>query len=138
MPHTSSEHHPLALVYRGPAALPDCPEAVADLLASGPWNLDVRYTGPREALPLSAESLSQAVLYAQPGGGSLDSAYRVLAPQRRAIRDFVHAGGHFLGFCLDGYLAGATPGFGVLPGDTDQTSPLPGRRSTTRTPPWSR
>ncbi|MEU7305951.1 BPL-N domain-containing protein [Streptomyces sp. NPDC007189] len=110
----------LALVYRGPASLPGCPEAVANLLASGPWDLDVRYTGPHEPLPLSAASLSQAVLYAQPGGGTLDSAYRILRPQRRAIRDFVHGGGHYLGFCLGGYLAGATPGFDLLPGDTDQ------------------
>ncbi|MFH9673378.1 BPL-N domain-containing protein [Streptomyces sp. NPDC017405] len=111
---------PLALVYRGPAALPGCPEAVAYLLASGPRDLDVRYTGPQEKLPLSAATLSQAVLYAQPGGGTLGSAYRILRPQRRAIREFVHGGGHYLGFCLGGYLAGATPGFGLLPGDTDQ------------------
>ncbi|MGW1290917.1 BPL-N domain-containing protein [Streptomyces sp. NPDC001118] len=120
MTRTSGGRHRLALVYRGPAALQGCPEAVADLLASGPWNLDVRYTGPREALPLSAASLSQAVLYAQPGGGTLDSAYRFLRPLRRAIRAFVRGGGHYLGFCLGGYLAGTTPGFGLLPGDTDQ------------------
>ncbi len=116
----------LALVYRGPASLPGCPEAVAALLSSGPWDLDVRYVGPEEDLPLSAESLSRAVLYAQPGGGTLDAAYRILRGQRRAIRAFVRGGGRYVGFCLGGYLAGATPGFGLLPGDTDQYIATPG------------
>ncbi|MGW1103681.1 BPL-N domain-containing protein [Streptomyces sp. NPDC002540] len=116
----------LALVYRGPASLPGCPEAVAGLLASGPWGLDVRFTGPDETCPLSAESLSRAVLYAQPGGGTLAAAWRTLRRQRRTIRDFVHGGGRYLGFCLGGYLAGVTPGFGLLPGDTDQYIRSPG------------
>lgn len=123
---TTAGRRPLALVYRGPASLPGCPEAVAGLLASGPWDLDVLFTGPDEALPLSAESLSHAALYAQPGGGTLSRAYRKLRRQRRAIRDFVHDGGRYLGFCLGGYLAGATPGFGLLPGDTDQYISSPG------------
>jgi glutamine amidotransferase-like uncharacterized protein len=36
------------------------------------------------------------------------------------IRDYVFGGGRFLGICLGGYLAGATPGFGLLPGDADR------------------
>jgi glutamine amidotransferase-like uncharacterized protein len=36
------------------------------------------------------------------------------------IRDWVRGGGHYLGFCLGGYLAGATPGFALLPGDTSE------------------
>jgi glutamine amidotransferase-like uncharacterized protein len=36
------------------------------------------------------------------------------------IKNWVNAGGHYLGFCLGGYLAGATPGFALLPGDTSQ------------------
>ncbi|MGW1162505.1 BPL-N domain-containing protein [Streptomyces sp. NPDC002513] len=119
-------HRPLALVYRGPASLRGCPEAVAQLLAGGPWNLDVRFTGPREELPLSADSLSQAQVYAQPGGGTLRWAYWRLRRRRGAIRDFVEGGGRYLGFCLGGYLAGATPGFGLLPGDTDQYISSPG------------
>ncbi|MDR3083021.1 MAG: hypothetical protein LBV60_19220 [Streptomyces sp.] len=117
---------PLALVYRGPATSPGCPEAVAKLLAAGPWDLDVRFTGPREELPLTAESLSGALVYAQPGGGTLSPAYRRLRRQRDAIRDFVRGGGRYLGFCLGAYLAGATPGFDLLPGDTDQYISAPG------------
>lgn len=35
-----------------------------------------------------------------------------------SIREWVREGGRYLGFCLGGYLAGATPGFGLLPGDS--------------------
>ncbi|WP_127127911.1 BPL-N domain-containing protein [Georgenia sp. SYP-B2076] len=111
---------PLALVYRGPASLPGCPEAVAALLIGSRWDLDVRFVGPKEDLSLSPEVLAGAVLYAQPGGGELTRAYRKLRRQAPAIRDFVRGGGRYLGFCLGGYLAGQTPGFGLLPGDTDQ------------------
>lgn len=115
-----------ALVYRGPAALPGCPEAVARLLATSRWGFRVHFVGPGEKLALSAETLAGAALYAQPGGGSLARAYRHLRPHREAIRGFVGAGGGYLGFCLGGYLAGATPGFGLLPGDTDQYIASPG------------
>jgi hypothetical protein len=50
----------------------------------------------------------------------MSGGYRQLRRHRAEIRGFVQSGGRYLGFCLGGYLAGATPGFGVLPGDTDQ------------------
>jgi glutamine amidotransferase-like uncharacterized protein len=80
----------------------------------------VRFVGPREELGLTAAVLSQASIYAQPGGGELEPAYRHMHRYRTVIRDYVAAGGGYLGFCLGGYLAGATPGFALLPGDTDQ------------------
>ena len=110
----------LALVYRGPASVPGCPEAVAELLRRSAWNFDVQYVGPAEELPLKSRTLASAVLYAQPGGGELEPAYRRLKKKAPVISDFVRAGGRYLGFCLGGYLAGETPGFGLLPGDTDQ------------------
>lgn len=110
----------LALVYRGPATVPGCPEAVAGLLQSSRHGFTVRFTGPGEEVPLAAESLAEAVLYAQPGGGTLGRAYKKLRGHRDTIRGFVDDGGRYLGFCLGGYLAGATPGFGLLPGDTDR------------------
>jgi glutamine amidotransferase-like uncharacterized protein len=118
---------PLALVYRGKAACDGCPEAVAGLLRGSRWGFEVRYVGRREALPLSPETLRGAALYAQPGGdGTVEAAYRRLRKHAEAIRRFVASGGRYLGFCMGAYLAGATPGFGLLPGDTDQliTSPL--------------
>jgi glutamine amidotransferase-like uncharacterized protein len=110
----------LALVYRGPASEPGCPEAVADLLRHSRWDLDVRYVGPRESVSLSRHTLSRCLVYCQPGGGELDRAYRKLRHDAPVIRDYVASGGRYLGFCLGGYLAGETPGFGLLPGDTDQ------------------
>lgn len=111
---------PVALVYRGPAAGAFCAEAVAGVLAASPRGYDVRFVGPGEAAPLSAAELANASVYAQPGGGSLAKAYRRLRANAEDIRSFVASGGTYLGFCLGGYLAGATPGFGLLPGDTDR------------------
>lgn len=111
---------PLALVYRGPATLPGCPEAVASLLAEGPWGFDVRYVGPQGELALTEDVLAEASLYAQSGGGSLRSGWRRMKRYRKPLRRWVADGGRYLGFCLGGYLAGATPGLALLPGDTDQ------------------
>ncbi|WP_425310092.1 BPL-N domain-containing protein [Ammonicoccus fulvus] len=110
----------LALVYRGPASLPGCPEAVASLLRASPWGFDVRFVGPKESTALGPQSLASAVVYAQPGGGELLRAYRKMRRSAAAITDFVQGGGRYLGFCLGAYLAGETPGFGLFPGDTDQ------------------
>jgi glutamine amidotransferase-like uncharacterized protein len=110
----------LALVYRGPAADSECSEAAADLLHRSRWDLDVHYVGPRERLRLSADLLSATTLYTQPGGGDLGRAYRKLRRHATALRDYVGSGGRYLGFCLGAYLAGEEPGFGLLPGDTDQ------------------
>ncbi|MEV4297613.1 BPL-N domain-containing protein [Microbispora rosea] len=121
-----SSGRPIALVYRGPASLPGCSEAVAGLLEGSRWGFDVRYTGPHEEIPLSAEALAGAAVYAQPGGGDLARGYRHLKRLRGPLRDFVARGGRYLGFCLGGYLAGATPGFALLPGDTDQYIATPG------------
>lgn len=119
-PDQERKEPPVALVYRGPASLPGCPEAVAALLKSSRWAFDVRFVGPDEDVPLSSRALAEAAVYAQPGGGTLKRGYRHLRHHRDSIRQFVHSGGRYLGFCLGGYLAGATPGFALLPGDTDQ------------------
>lgn len=115
-----STDRPLALVYRGRATLPGCSESVAALLSRSRWNFDVRYVGPGEGLHLTTDVLSSAALYAQPGGDELRPAWRRMRRHRRTVRNYVHGGGRYLGFCLGGYLAGATPGFDLLPGDTDQ------------------
>lgn len=112
---------PLALVYRGPAGCQRCSEAVALLLQRSKWHFLVQYVGPNERLHLSAATLKPATVYAQPGGnGSLETAYAFLQADAPLIERFVQSGGHYLGFCMGGYLAGATPGFHLLPGDTDE------------------
>jgi glutamine amidotransferase-like uncharacterized protein len=77
--------------------------------------------GPGEALAISAAALATAALYAQPGGDpEVTAAFNLMKADAPAIKSFVSQGGRYLGFCEGGYLAGATPGFALLPGDTDQ------------------
>lgn len=117
---------PLGLVYRGPAAFAECSEAVAGLLRNSTSDFDVRYVGPHEKIKISPAALRSAALYAQPGGGSLNKAYRKMKGTADIIRDYVSSGGRYVGFCLGGYLAGRSPGFNLLPGDTDQFITSPG------------
>ena len=103
---------PRALVYRGPAARPTaCSDAVAALLRSSARGFDVRFVGDREEDGLTPATLARAALYAQPGGGELGPAYRRLRRYRDTLRAYVAGGGRYLGFCLGGSLAGATPRF---------------------------
>jgi glutamine amidotransferase-like uncharacterized protein len=110
---------PLALVYRGPAACSGCAESVATLLRNSPSHFRTKFVGPNCDEPLSAATLATAVVYAQPGGGSLDPAWRKMRKYATDIQNWVRNGGTYLGFCLGGYLAGATPGFALIPGDTN-------------------
>ncbi|QUC23379.1 uncharacterized protein UV8b_07620 [Ustilaginoidea virens] len=112
---------PRALVYRGPAGHHDLSKAVAQLLESSPRRFEVQYAGPNESVDVTRESLSHVQLYAQPGGPDLDYAWAQTRAYAPAIRDFVSRGGRYLGFCLGAYLAGHSPGFGLLPrgADTD-------------------
>ncbi|HEX5542134.1 MAG TPA: BPL-N domain-containing protein [Micromonospora sp.] len=113
---SASKIRPLALVYRGPAACFGCSESVAALLRSSPIGFRTKFCGPDEEVQLSAGSLSEAVVYAQPGGDTLRSAWRLMRGYAPVIRDFVNGGGHYLGFCLGAYLAADNPGFGLLSG----------------------
>lgn len=118
---------PLALIYRGPAGCKGCSEAVATLLQTAPSSFHTVYCGPDEEVSLSAQALSHAALYAQPGGGNnLDAAWSAMRPYADAIRSWVRGGGHYLGFCMGGYLAGFDPGFGLLSGDSREWIDSPG------------
>ncbi|HEX5598395.1 MAG TPA: BPL-N domain-containing protein [Micromonosporaceae bacterium] len=108
---------PLALVYRGPDSCSGCAESVAALLRSSPTGFRTEFCGPDEELEISPETLAEAVVYAQPGGGDVRPAWRRLRDHADDIRKFVHDGGHYLGFCLGGYLAGPDRGFGLLPAE---------------------
>ncbi len=118
---------PLALIYRGPAGCPGCSEAVATLLETSPSRFETVYCGPHEAVQISPATLAPASLYAQPGGGNdLEAAWAAMRPSAGAIRDWVGGGGHYLGICMGGYLAGFDPGFGLLPGDSGEWITSPG------------
>ncbi|KAK2591405.1 hypothetical protein QQS21_010911 [Conoideocrella luteorostrata] len=112
---TAADAQPRALVYRGPQACKGCAEAVGKLLEGSAQKFAVTYVGPKEDNQISADLLSQAAVYAQPGGPDLNSAYRELKEHSSEIRTFVQNGGRYLGFCLGAFLAGDTPGFGLLP-----------------------
>lgn len=127
---TSTATAPIALVYRGPASQYWCPESVANLLKSGPVPFTVKYCGPNEATPLNSTSLSTAALYAQPGGGSLASAWPHLSAAAPAIRTFVRNGGAYLGFCLGAYLAGPTA-LGLFDGTVTRYARTSGSEITT-------
>lgn len=119
-----------AAVYRGPRSVPGCPEAAAELVRAA--GLSVRYVGPGERTGLAAALDQSPSLLVQPGGGELDDAWDELRHDAGAVRHYVRSGGGYLGLCLGGYLAGATPGFGLLPGDTDSYVGRPaGELSTT-------
>ena len=112
--------NPVALVYRGPAACPGCPEAIATVLINSGWNFDVSFVGPNETKDVTVDTLRNATIYVQPGGHvPLYSAYDALSSSAPAIASYVHNGGHYLGFCEGGYLAGMNPGFELLPGDSN-------------------
>ena len=66
--HGNATSRPRAMVYRGPAACDDCPEAVGHLLETSPQNFEVIYAGPDEDVEVTAQSLRSVQLYAQPGG----------------------------------------------------------------------
>jgi hypothetical protein len=66
---TALADRPQALVYRGPAVCDGCAEAVGTLLESSPSNFNVTYVGPKGDVDITSETLSNADLYAQGGGG---------------------------------------------------------------------
>jgi glutamine amidotransferase-like uncharacterized protein len=128
----SAAARPLALVYRGPAACPDgCSEAAAAMVRTAKQGFDVRYVGPKETLKLTAANLKRAALYVQPGGGdSSELAARQMRASAPVISAYVRNGGRYLGMCMGGYLAG-TPGFDILPGNSDQFITSKGASVTT-------
>jgi glutamine amidotransferase-like uncharacterized protein len=108
-----------AAVYRGRGAgsCDGCSEAVATLLGSTPTPLEIEFVGPDEPRQVTPETLARVLVYAQPGGGDVATAWSHLREDADIIRQWVQSGGIYLGFCLGGYLAGSDPGFGLLPGE---------------------
>lgn len=121
LPHaTRRDARPVALVHRGPATCSGCAESVAYLLETAPAPLRAVYVGPDEEVDVTPESLSGATLYAQPGGGTVGPAWRRTRVYAPYLREWVQAGGTYLGFCLGAYLAGSDPGYRLFPGRVRQ------------------
>ncbi|RGP77155.1 biotin ligase [Fusarium longipes] len=117
-----STSRPKAVVYRGPASSPGCPEAIGNLLESSSSRFKVVYAGPNEPVDVTDETLQGAIVYAHGGGPNWEKAYRQTKRYQKTIRKFVNNGGHYMGFCLGAYLAGPNDGYGLLPRgvETDQ------------------
>ncbi|MFI2205534.1 BPL-N domain-containing protein [Streptomyces sp. NPDC020192] len=110
---------PRAVVFRGKSRIDaSCAEAAYQLIKDH-GGFTVEYARPG----FDSDTLKGAALYVQPGGG--DVAAEVLhdmgASAVRAIRDYVAAGGRYLGLCLGAYLAGPSvdddptkPGIGLV------------------------
>jgi len=95
---------PTAVIYRGPAACSNCPGAVAYALSS---KYTIVYAGPNEKLNLKAALETNPQVFIQPGGDDdITVAWDDVKPYRQNIRDYVMNGGHFIGICMGGYLAG--------------------------------
>ncbi|KAJ4258918.1 hypothetical protein NW762_008005 [Fusarium torreyae] len=106
---------PKAVVYRGPASCPGCPESLANLLRSSPSNFKVVFAGPHEDVDVTETTLKDATVYAHGRGDDQEKAYRQTKKYQPAIQSFVRSGGHYVGICLGAYLAGHTDGYGLLP-----------------------
>ncbi len=111
----------IALVYSGPGACAEgCAEAAADVARRA--GLEPHLIRAEEVRP---ELLRQAALWIQPGGDAIEVA-RLLSPQQKQwLRDFVNAGGGYIGFCAGAFLADAkvdnentVEGLGFIPGTT--------------------
>jgi len=97
------------------------------MLARQRQHFVIRYIGPRERLRFSARAFKGVALFVLPGGGNdVDQAWRDLLDEPgfspALVRDYVRAGGRYLGICMGGYLAGSTTsggGLRLLPGDSD-------------------
>lgn len=91
------------------------------LLETSPWNFKVSYAGSEEDIDVTEETLKGVAVHAQPGGPNLKNAWGRTKGYKQAIRSFVSSGGYYMGLCLSAFLAGYSPGFGLLlsAADTD-------------------
>jgi glutamine amidotransferase-like uncharacterized protein len=111
---------PVALIFRGPGVCAGCAEGIGDILTT--MNFKVEYITPEQMTP---EVFKRADLYAQPGGSDRvqDTLEKLSAENIKALQNFVHDGGRFLGVCAGAYLAGSAvldqgqviKGFGLVP-----------------------
>ena len=111
----------IAVIYQGKGKTARyCAQSAADLVAKSNHRFAIVMAGPGSSTPLTDALIERSALYVQPGGGELKPAYRKLKSYRGVLRSHIKNGGRYLGLCLGGYLAGSSPGFDLMPGDTNQ------------------
>jgi glutamine amidotransferase-like uncharacterized protein len=110
------------LVYLGKGSCSEfCSQAAAEVPAR--MGLRVQYVTAEEITPAI---FKDAVLWVQPGGDAIAAAQTIGAKGLRAIREFVHQGGGYVGFCAGAFMAdktiddaGKVAGLGILPVETE-------------------
>jgi hypothetical protein len=112
-----------ALVYNGPAAAADCPEAAAALAQSA--GLQVKFIANLGNLPILLKDTAVFII-----GGTQDDLHpviRAFTPQvTEALKNYLRRGGRFLGLCGGGFLASTgwdedrtwVKGLGIIPAKT--------------------
>ena len=93
----------IALIYSGPGSCAGCPEAVGKVL--GQLGYKIRYIKPAD---MTSDNFKSAHLYVQPGGSDfIEYTLNALSfNQINELKKFIYRGGHYLGICAGGYLAG--------------------------------
>jgi hypothetical protein len=120
----TSRGRPIAVVYSDDSTGPrdgDDTGALVSMLEATSWDFAVTTVGPNGTMTVrDALVRPEVCLYAQPGADGDDhGAFRRQRRDKSAIRDFVAAGGRYLGICMGGFLA--EPGFfNIFPGRVDE------------------
>lgn len=114
---------PVALIYNGPGACKSdghCAEAAAAVADKAGY--EVEFVGAKTK---DASLFDEAALYIQPGGNATQVADNMLVSMKNLVRDFVHNGGGYVGFCAGAFYA-MTPyddagqnRLGLLDGDAE-------------------
>ena len=127
---TPAGGQPVALVYDNPPfADDDNAQELGGMLQKSKYRFHVVYVGPKHTA-LTADLLGHSALFAFPGGDvETETAKRDFAQEIPLVQKFVADGGHYLGVCAGGFVAGAD-GFGVFPGEVGSYIDSPGAQFT--------
>lgn len=114
---------PLALVYKGQGSCggsDDCSGAAAEVAIRAGY--EIQYVSSSD---VNEDLFKDATVWIQPGGNAITVAKMLGHEKLQMIRDFIEAGGGYLGFCAGGFLADHTvddantiEGLGIIPVET--------------------
>lgn len=110
---------PYALIYNGVTTCEGCPETIADVVKK--THLPVKFVKDPEAIP---DLLKHAAIFII--GGTDDD----IEPMRKAfnnhivtaIKNYLNAGGNYLGICGGAFIAAKEYGFGIIPATAEDYS----------------
>lgn len=124
----AANHQPYALIYNGITTCEGCPETIAEVVQQ--THLPVKYVKDPNAIPALLKHAAIFII-----GGTEDdiepmrTAFR--EPIVRAIKEYLTAGGHYLGICGGGFIAAKNydaennvrvTGFGIIPATAEDYS----------------